>query len=109
MLSDSTVTTLVKLLVIGLLAITIVSTFLTGRQAGLLAALPGLIGVYIAVVLAAGVFLTGLLDPRFQVALALGLVAFGISTYLTGSDLIGALLSAVGLFWLGTKGRELAG
>lgn len=106
--SDSTVTTLTKLLVVGLLAVTLVSTYLTSRRIGPTAALPSLIGVYITLTLAVGVFVTSLLDPRFQVAFALGLTAFGISMYFTGSPLVGALLAVVGLFTLGTKGRELA-
>lgn len=104
--SDSTVTVLVKLLVAGLLAVTLVSTYFTSRQSGPVAAIPGLIGVYITLTLAAGVLVTGLLDPRFQVAFALGLTAFGVSTYLTESTLVGALFVVVGLFTLGTKGRE---
>ncbi|MDL5362960.1 hypothetical protein [Halalkalicoccus sp. NIPERK01] len=106
--SNSLVSVLVKLLVVGLLAITLVSTYLTSRQSGPVAALPSLIGVYVTLVLAVGVFATSLLDPRFQVAFALGIAALGVSLYVTGSALVGALLAAVGLFALGTKGRELA-
>lgn len=106
--SDSTVTILTKLLVVGLVAVTLVSTYLVSRQSGPVAALPALTGVYITLVLAVGVFVTGLLDARFQVAFALGLTAFGVSVYVTESAPVGALLTAVGLFTLGTKGRELA-
>ncbi|WP_122089838.1 hypothetical protein [Halalkalicoccus subterraneus] len=108
MLSDSTVTLLTKLLVVGLLAVSLVSTVLTVREAGPVAALPGLVGVYVTLVLAVGVLVTGLLDPRFQVAFALGLTAFGVSMYVTESALVGVLFAVVGLFTLGTKGRELA-
>lgn len=109
MASDSGVGILLKLLVIGLLAVTVVSTYLTSRRVGPVAALPSLIGVYVSLTLAVGLFVTSLLDPRFQVAFALGLAALGVSLYVTGSALIGALLTIVGLFALGTKGRELAG
>jgi hypothetical protein len=106
--SNSLVTVLTKLLVVGLLAVTLVSTYLTGRQSGPVAAIPGLIGVYLTLALAVGVFVTSLLDPRFQIAFALGLTAFGVSMYFTESALVGALLAVVGLFTLGTKARELA-
>ncbi|MCL7417391.1 MAG: hypothetical protein M8354_06075 [Halalkalicoccus sp.] len=106
--SDSTVTVLTKLLVVGLLAVTLVSTYLVSRQSGPVAAIPGLIGIYITLVLAVGVFVTSLLDPRFQVAFALGVTAFGVSMYFTDSALVGVLLAVVGLFTLGTKARELA-
>lgn len=109
MVSDSTVATLAKLLVVGLLAVALVSTYLTSRRVGPVAAIPSLIGVYLALVLAVGVLAVGLLDPRFQVAFALGLAALGISLYLTGDGLVGALIAVVGLFALGTKGRELVG
>lgn len=108
MASDSGVGILLKLLVIGLLAVTLVSTYLTSRRVGPAAALPSLIGVYVTLTLAVGVFVTSLLDPRFQVAFALGLAALGASLYFTGSALLGAFLLVVGLFVLGTKGRELA-
>ncbi|MFC6905336.1 hypothetical protein [Halalkalicoccus tibetensis] len=108
MASDSSVGTLLKLLVIGLLAVALVSTYLTSRRVGPVAALPSLIGVYVTLTLAVGLFVTSLLDPRFQVAFALGLTALGASLYFTGSALIGAFLLVVGLFVLGTKGRELA-
>jgi hypothetical protein len=108
MVSDSSVTTLVKLLVVGLFAVTVVSTYLTSRQVGPAAAVPSLIGIYITLTLAVGVFITSLLDPRFQVAFALGITAFGGSLYLTDGSLLGVLLAIIGLFTLGTKGRELA-
>ncbi len=107
--SDSTVTVLVKSFVAGLLAVTVVSTYLIGRGSGPVAAVPGLLGVYIALTLAGGVFVTGLLDVRFQVAFALGIAAFGASLYLADRALVGVLLAVVGLFTLGTRGRELVG
>lgn len=108
MASDSRVGTLMKPLVIGLLAVALVSTYLTSRRVGPVAALPSLIGVYVTLTLAVGVFVTSLLDPRFQVAFALGLTALGASLYFTGSAILGALLAVIGLFTLGTKGREFA-
>ncbi|ADJ13503.1 hypothetical protein [Halalkalicoccus jeotgali] len=107
MLSDSRVTLLTKLLVVGLLAVSLVSAYLISRRSGPVAALPSLIGVYITLTLAVGVFATSLLDPRFQVAFAFGIVMVGVSMYVTESALVGALFVVVGLFWLGTKGREL--
>ena len=95
-------------LVVALLAVTLVSTYLTSRRVGPVAALPSLIGAYMSLTLAVGLFVTSLLDPRFQVAFALGLTALGASLYATGSALLGALIAVVGLFVLGTKGRELA-
>lgn len=108
MVSDSTVSTLLKLLVVVLFAIMIVSTYVISRQVGPAAAVPYLIGTYITLTLAVGVFVTSLLDPRFQVAFALGLTALGGSLYLTDGSLLGVLLAVVGLFTIGTKGRELA-
>jgi hypothetical protein len=109
MASDSRVTTLVKLLVVALIGVTLVSTAVVSRTVGPRAALPGLVGLYLSLVLAVGVFATSLLDPRFQVAFALGLAALGALLYLDGHALVGALLAVVGLFALGTKGRELVG
>lgn len=108
MVSDSTVTTLVKLLVVMLFAVTVVSTYVISRGAGPVAALPSLIGIYITLVLAVGAFVTSLLDPRFQVAFALGITAFGSSLYFIDGSLLGILLVIIGLFTLGTKGRGLA-
>jgi hypothetical protein len=109
MISDSAVSTLAKLLVVALIGVTLVSTAVVSRRAGPRAALPSLIGLYLSLVLAVGVFGVGLLDPRFQVAFAFGLAALGAVLYLAGSAVVGALLAAVGLFTLGTKGRELLG
>lgn len=104
MVTDSAVTTLTKLFVVALIGITVVS-----RRAGPRAAILSLIGLYLSIILAVGVFAGGLLDPRFQVAFAFGLVAIALYVYLSISALLGALLAIVGLFTLGTKGRELLG
>jgi hypothetical protein len=109
MVSDSAVSTLAKLLVVALIGVTLVSTAVVSRRAGPRAALPSLLGLYLSLTLAVGVFGVGLLDPRFQVAFALGLAALGAVLYLAGSAVAGALLAIVGLFTLGTKGRELLG
>lgn len=109
MVTDSAVTTLTKLFVVALIGITVVSTAIVSRRAGPRAAIPSLIGLYLSIILAVGVFAGGLLDPRFQVAFAFGLVAIALYVYLSISALLGALLAIVGLFTLGTKGRELLG
>lgn len=109
MAPDSRVTALVKLFVVALIGVALVSTAVVSREASPRAALPGLIGLYLSLVLAVGVFATSLLDPRFQVAFAFGLAALGAVLYLDGYALFGALLAVVGLFTLGTKGRELVG
>ncbi|MEM4781299.1 MAG: hypothetical protein QXG03_07055 [Halalkalicoccus sp.] len=107
--SNSLATLALKLLVIGLFALTVVATYTISRSAGPAAAIPSLVGIYLSICLGVGVFITSLLDPRFQVAFAAGLAALGGSLYLTGRPLLGAVLAGVGLFVLGTKGRELTG
>jgi hypothetical protein len=56
MLSDATVTVLVKLLAVGLLGVTGVGTVVLLSEGDLSAAVPGLLGLYVGVVLAIGVF-----------------------------------------------------
>lgn len=107
MLSDSTVTTLVRLLVVGLLAITVVSAYVLSIDDGFQGAVPALLGLYITIVLAIGVFTERMFDARVQAAFAVGFVAWSVYIYLDQSAILGAVLSITGLFYLGTETHGL--
>ncbi|MEM4781298.1 MAG: hypothetical protein QXG03_07050 [Halalkalicoccus sp.] len=108
MLSDYAVTVLTKLLAVGLLAVTAVGTVVLLAEGDLRGAVPGLLGLYVGLILAAGVFTESLFEPRIQVAFAVGFVAWGGYVYLDRSALLGAVLVVTGAVWVIEQFRELA-
>jgi hypothetical protein len=108
-LSDATVTVLVKLLAVGLLGVTGVVTVVLLSEGDLSAAVPGLLGLYVGVVLAIGVFTERPFDDRVQAAFAVGIVAWGVHVHLVQSTPLGGVLVLTGSFALASELRELLG
>lgn len=107
MLSDSVVTFLVKIFTVVLVAVTAVGTVVLLGEGGFRAAVPGLIGLYLGLVLAVGVFTESLFEPRVQIAFAVGLVPWGGYVYADQSAVFGALLVVAGALWAVEQAREL--
>lgn len=106
MLSDRAVTALVKLLAAGLLAVTAVGTIVLLAGGGLRAAVPGLLGLYLALALAIGVFTESFFETRLQIAVAVGFLAWGGYVFTTQSTFLGALLAVTGALWAVEQARE---
>lgn len=109
MLSDVTVTILAKLLAVALLGVTGVGTVVLLSDGGLSAAVPGLLGLYVSLVLAIGVFTERMLDDRVQTAFAAGFVAWGVHVSLEQSVVLGGVLVLTGSYYLASQGHELLG
>lgn len=107
MLSDSTVTILVKLLTVGLLSVMSVGTAVLLSDGDFSTAIPGLLGLYVCIVLAIGVFTERVFDDRVQTAFAAGLVAWGIHVSLDQSSVLGGVLLLAGSYAPAIEVREL--
>lgn len=108
MLSDRAVTVLTKLLVACLLGVMIVASSFSFIEGDLSAGIASVLGLYIGVVLAVGVFTERLFDTRLQIAFAVGFVAWGMYIYVDQSGVLGAFLVLTGVFYFGSQLHELA-
>lgn len=107
MLSDAAVTILVKLLVVALLGVMGVGTVVLVSEGDLSAAVPVLLGLYVCIVLAVGVFTERPFDDRVQIAFAVGIVAWGVHVSFVQSTLLGGVLVLTGSYALASELRGL--
>lgn len=76
---------------------------------GFSATVPVLLGFYVCVVLAIGVFTERPFDDRVQTAFTVGIVAWGVHVSLEQSAGLGGVLVLTGSFALASEIRELLG
>jgi uncharacterized membrane protein len=107
MISDRAVTVLTKLLVACLLGVMIVASSFSFIEGDLSAGIASVLGLYIGVVLAVGVFTERLFDTRLQIAFAVGFVAWGMYIYVDHGSVLGGILVLAGVFYLVDQLHEL--
>jgi hypothetical protein len=107
MLSDRAVTALTRLLVVCLSGVMVVASSFSFIEGDLSAVIASVLGLYIGVVLAVGVFTERLFDIRLQIAFAVGFVAWGMYISVDQSGVLGAILVLTGVFYFGSHFHEL--
>ena len=90
-----------------LAAALVVSTAAIAWAEGLAAAATGVLGIYLAAVLAFGVFTDRLFAPRVQVAFFAGVAAWAGHGYLSGGGVVDLALLAFAVLVLASQAREL--